>query len=224
MPPKDKKAPPPAGWDLDTLEIIYILIILSALSGTIIPAVLGYLSSGEVTFFGIKIGIIIAFFINNSWLLKFLGLLLAAIFFVLTFVFTKKGDAIWREVKKGLYPDTMDALTGKPLVESNPLKDKWKKIVEYSESNLESNWRLAIIEADIMLADLLNTLNLPGETIGEKLKAVERSDFTTIDSAWEAHKARNMIAHEGQGFLLNQRETRRIISHYEAVFREFYLI
>ena len=60
--------------------------------------------------------------------------------------------------------------------------------------------------------------------MGEKLKAVEKSDFTTIESAWEAHKARNMIAHEGSDFLINQREIHRIISLYEAVFKEFYLI
>jgi hypothetical protein len=75
-----------------------------------------------------------------------------------------------------------------------------------------------------MLDDLLGSLRLPGETMGEKLKAVEKSDFNTIDFAWEAHKARNMIAHEGPEFLLNQRETRRIISLYESVFREFEII
>lgn len=221
---EDKKAPPkPAGWNLDTVEIIYILIIISALFGTIIPAIISYINSGELTFFGIRIGVIFAFFAKNTWFLKFLGFLIAAVAAILTFIFTKKGDAIWREIHKGLYPESMDTAFGK-VVENNPIKDKWKMIVQYSESNIESNWRLAIIEADIILAELLNKLNLPGDTIGEKLKAVERSDFVTIDSAWEAHKARNMIAHEGQGFLLNQRETRHIISHYEAVFREFYLI
>ena len=67
-------------------------------------------------------------------------------------------------------------------------------------------------------------LNLHGDTIGDKLKAVEKSDFLTIDNAWEAHKARNQIAHDGADFQLNQREAMRIISLYESVFREFQMI
>ena len=225
MPPKDKKvAPKPTGWNFDTFEVVYILIILSALLGTIIPAILSYISSGEITFFGIKVGILFKFFADHAWLLKIIGFIIAAVAALLSFIFNKKGDAVWREVRKGLYPETMNFVTGKVTEEVNPLKDRWKVIMEHSESDIESNWRLAIIEADIILGELLDKLNLPGDSIGEKLKAVERSDFNTIDSAWEAHKARNMIAHEGQGFLLNQRETRRIISHYEAVFKEFFLI
>ena len=98
------------------------------------------------------------------------------------------------------------------------------KILTLSESQNQSDWRLAIIEADIILDELLQKLQLPGDTMGEKLKAVEKSDFTTIESAWEAHKARNMIAHNGSDFLINQREIRHIISLYEAVFKEFFLI
>ena len=101
---------------------------------------------------------------------------------------------------------------------------RWRRIVEEAGSETEQNWRLAILEADIMLGEVLDNLSLPGETIGDKLKAVERSDFTTVDLAWEAHKIRNQIAHEGSSFLLNQRETKRILSLYQAVFEEFHII
>ena len=114
--------------------------------------------------------------------------------------------------------------SGDALPEKDPMKEKWEKIIRLSESDNSSDWRLAIIEADIILDNLLEKLQLPGETMGDKLKAVEKSDFLTIEEAWEAHKARNMIAHEGSDFLINQREIRRIISLYEAVFREFRLI
>jgi hypothetical protein len=67
-------------------------------------------------------------------------------------------------------------------------------------------------------------LGYSGETIAEKLKAVEPSDFITIESAWEAHKIRNVIAHEGADFILSEREARRIIDLYRAVFKEFGII
>ncbi len=100
----------------------------------------------------------------------------------------------------------------------------WLRILQHADSTHENDWRLAILEADIILGTLLENMQLPGETMGEKLKAVERSDFTTIDNAWEAHKIRNQIAHEGASFPLNQREAKRVIALYQTVFEEFMVI
>lgn len=101
---------------------------------------------------------------------------------------------------------------------------EWARIEALLDSDNESDWKLAIIEADILLGEMLEKMGLPGETIADRLKAVEKSDFTTIEYAWEAHKIRNSIAHEGKNFLINKREVDRVISLYEAVFKEFKLI
>ena len=108
-----------------------------------------------------------------------------------------------------------------PHVSENP---KWERILVHMDSVNENDWRLAIIEADIMLSELLDVMHLGGDTIGDKLKAVEKSDFTTLDQAWEAHKVRNQIAHDGADFHLSQREAKRVIGMYEAVFKEFQFI
>ncbi|MBA3733548.1 hypothetical protein H0W91_04235 [Patescibacteria group bacterium] len=118
--------------------------------------------------------------------------------------------------RKLMYPEMQSILSAK-----NP---QWERVLAHTESLNENDWRLAIMEADIMLDDLLNKLSLSGETIGEKLKSVEKSDFLTIDNAWEAHKIRNQIAHEGQAFALNQREAKRVIGLYRDVFEEFQTI
>lgn len=106
-------------------------------------------------------------------------------------------------------------------LEVNP---KWERIQTHLDSLNENDWRLAIMEADIMLGEILDNLFLPGETMGEKMKMVEKSDFTTIDLAWEAHKIRNQIAHEGSDFALTSREARRVIDLYKQVFDEFKII
>jgi hypothetical protein len=108
--------------------------------------------------------------------------------------------------------------------EVNKVDPKWKRILALSDSINDSDWRLAIIESDIMLADLLDKLNLSGDTIGDKLKQLDKSDFRTLDNAWEAHKVRNQIAHDGPEFLLTQREVRRVIALYQSVFEEFEMI
>ena len=99
--------------------------------------------------------------------------------------------------------------------------DKWKIIEEHIESENSNDWRLAILEADIMLGEMLDSLGYRGEGIGDQLKSVDKSDFTTIDDAWEAHKIRNLIAHEGASFIITEREARRIIGLYKKVFEEF---
>lgn len=101
---------------------------------------------------------------------------------------------------------------------------RWKKIIEHANTDNSNDWRHAIIEADIMLDELLSVQGYHGNTVGDKLKQVERSDFNSIDLAWEAHKVRNRIAHEGSSHDLNVREVRRVIALYEQVLHEFHYI
>jgi hypothetical protein len=101
---------------------------------------------------------------------------------------------------------------------------RWNRVIEEMSADDERHWRLAILEADIMLNELLDVQGYRGETMGDKMKQVDRADFRSIDLAWEAHKIRNAVAHEGSAHILNQREARRVIGLYEQVFREFKVI
>lgn len=96
---------------------------------------------------------------------------------------------------------------------------RWQRILNLASSPNESDWKVAIIEADNILEEMVETMGYAGDSLGEKMKSIEKSDFTTLDDAWEAHKARNRIAHSSEH--ITQRETKRILSLYEKVFREF---
>ncbi|MCX6712262.1 MAG: hypothetical protein NT041_01050, partial [Candidatus Vogelbacteria bacterium] len=96
----------------------------------------------------------------------------------------------------------------------------WVKIVKLAGSDNPNDWKLAIIEADKMLEVVVNTFSVPGDNMGDKLKNIEKSDFTTLEEAWQAHKVRNRIAHE-HNFHLSQREARIAIDNFEKVFQEF---
>lgn len=111
------------------------------------------------------------------------------------------------------------------LITSEEQKNtRWEQIVEHASSDNPNDWRQAIIECDIMLDEMATIMGYKGEGLGEKLKQIERSDFQTLDLAWEAHKVRNQIAHAGSNFMLTQRETRRVIDLYRQVFEEFKFI
>ena len=103
-------------------------------------------------------------------------------------------------------------------------REKWNRLVDLASSENESDWRLAIIEADTMLDDMIDLMGYEGEGLGEKLKQIDKSSFNTLDKAWDAHKVRNTIAHAGSDYVLTKREVRRVIDLYKQVFEEFEFI
>ena len=159
------------------------------------------------------------FIIGNSreiWIIRIIAIIISVIcgYYIVRYI--KKLIALRKEEKALLYPEFPAT-----VFDVNP---RWKRILDHSESIHENDWRQAIIEADIMLSEVLDNMGLPGDSIGDKLKAADTGSFTTIDNAWEAHKVRNRIAHDGSTFMLTQRLVRETISQYESVFREHKVI
>jgi len=98
---------------------------------------------------------------------------------------------------------------------------RWDAIQKRITENTPESWRVAIIEADILLDETLTNAGYVGTTIGEKLKTANTTSFTTIQDAWEAHKVRNEIAHAGSDFVLTPRVAQETLVRFERVFREF---
>lgn len=94
-------------------------------------------------------------------------------------------------------------------------------VLQHSASDEPSDWKLAIIEADIILDGLLKERGYAGNSLGERLRNITPAQLSSIDDAWEAHKVRNQIAHEGADFILTKRIARETIQRYQRVFAEF---
>lgn len=101
---------------------------------------------------------------------------------------------------------------------------RWRKIVELVDSQNQNDWRQAILDADTVLDEILKKGGYIGDSLGERLTNANKADFQTLDQAWDAHKVRNMIAHDGSSYLLSQHEAKRVINLYKQVFEEFYFI
>lgn len=101
---------------------------------------------------------------------------------------------------------------------------RWEDVLKHSTGATSNDWKLAIIEADILLGELLDKLGYAGASIGEKLKSASPAAFTTINQAWRAHGVRNRIAHESGTFVLSQKEAQETIAQYKMVFDEFKFI
>jgi len=106
----------------------------------------------------------------------------------------------------------------------NVTNRRWANIQSLINSHSINDWKQAIIEADIILDEMLEKMGYKGDSVGDKLQKVERSDFLTLDDAWEGHKIRNRIAHKGSGYILSRDDAERAIESYKKVFTEFYYI
>jgi hypothetical protein len=104
---------------------------------------------------------------------------------------------------------------------AGPKNTRWEHVRELASGTSESDWRLAILEADILLNDLLVDQGYRGESIGERLRDANPLQFRTLDLAWKAHKVRNDIAHAGSEYHLSQRDADATLDLYRRVFEEF---
>ncbi len=99
--------------------------------------------------------------------------------------------------------------------------NRWQSVQAHLESVNPNDWKLAIIEADVLLEKMLNKAGFVGTTIGEKLKSASSRSFTTLEDAWQAHRVRNQIAHGGADFVLTNKVAKETLLMYERVFNEF---
>jgi len=101
---------------------------------------------------------------------------------------------------------------------------QWHYIQTLIESPNESDWRVAIIEADSMLEESLREKGLSGNTVSELLEAAKDSGYRNIQDAWGGHLIRNQIAHDGSDFPLSQVEGRRAIKMFQNFFEDIRII
>lgn len=104
--------------------------------------------------------------------------------------------------------------------EAKEMATQWAVVLNHINSLNPAEWKLGILEADNMLGEILEDLGYRGESIGEKLKSVDPSDMQTYSDAWEAHKVRNQVAHEGSTMDFSAKIARDTINRYEKVFKE----
>lgn len=160
-------------------------------------------------------------FLQQIWnWLQIPAVILTLIFLTLAVYAYIRLHQVREEQKKELAALTLAAQEG---IE-DPVDKRWQRIEALSESPNENDWRQAILNADVMLDEMVVAMGYGGNNLGERMSGIEKSDFTSLDKAWEAHKVRNRIAHEGLDLDLSHREVRRVIGLYKDVFEEFHYI
>lgn len=94
------------------------------------------------------------------------------------------------------------------------LEKQWQKIKLRLETAAESEYKLAIIEADSMLDDILKRMGIGGESLGERFEKINTVTLPNLSEAQEAHKIRNNIVHDPD-YRLSLDEAKKTLAIYE---------
>ena len=146
--------------------------------------------------------------------LKTLGGLLSLILFslfVFNFIRTDKFLRTRANLLKTIVPPE--------AAKESPLGSRWDEIQKHLNSTKEAEWKFAVIEADSLVDYILKSSGYPGDTMGERLKNIDKSQIVTLDCLWEAHKIRNRLAHD-MNYFLRYGEAKRAIQLYEKTLKE----
>lgn len=100
----------------------------------------------------------------------------------------------------------------------SPNRIRWEGIAAQFKTNDPNLWRIAIIDADAMLDEMVSAMGYEGKSFGERLKHMQREGIAWTDAAWDVHLLRNKLAHEGSAYPLNDREAYRAYRIYENLF------
>ncbi|MDD5589749.1 MAG: hypothetical protein PHQ47_01070 [Candidatus Portnoybacteria bacterium] len=98
-------------------------------------------------------------------------------------------------------------------------EQKWNQIKIRIETGDETNLKMAVIEADSMLDEILKRMSLPGKDMGERLEQISKNHLPSIDDVWEAHRLRNTIVHNPD-IGISHKEAEKSIEAYEKALKE----
>ncbi len=77
--------------------------------------------------------------------------------------------------------------------------------------------KLAVIEADKLLDQVLRSLTMPGTTLGERLKSAVYK-YPNIQRVWGAHRLRNQLVHD-TSFEMGGRQARQALDDFKAALK-----
>jgi len=109
--------------------------------------------------------------------------------------------------------DIFEILTYRPVGARKILK-QWTKTKGRLETGLESEYKLAVIESDSTLDEVLKKMGYAGDTIGERLEKINVAVLPNVEEVRNAHKIRNNIVHDPD-YKINSDEAKKAMAIYE---------
>jgi len=123
------------------------------------------------------------------------------------------------EIKKEQFLDNL----GKDYLSRRRSIKGWRQIQKRLISENQNDWKLAILEADHILNEILKMSGYLGTKLEDKLDLITPAQLSNVDEISNVHKIRNKISGD-PSFAVSQEEAREIIDIYKKSFVELNLI
>lgn len=154
-----------------------------------------------------------------------------AVFFVIKmllgiYVVVLLADIILLLVQRGLSGNIREGFTvgmNIPLeltTRKKKTKLRWGAIKKRLEKQEEKEFKIAIIEADEMIGDLVKRLGYPGENLGEVFQNVPEAQIESISKLKKAHEIKNRIVQD-EGFSVSLELAKETLGYFEEFLDEF---
>lgn len=148
---------------------------------------------------------------------------LAGIYAIIVFV-----DIILLLIHAGLGGSLRSTWTGMDIPREFTTKKKqarktWQDIRNKLESANETDYKVAVIEADAFIDDLVSRMGYAGDNFGERLANIPINHIVNIEGMKQAHEVRNRIIHD-ENFALSKEDAEIALGQFEELLKSYQVI
>jgi len=153
---------------------------------------------------------------ENLWWLEILAIAFSILFLWGTAYIINRTNYL--SIKREQYLEVF----GKDHLSRDRSLRAWKQILEKLNSEDTNNWRMAILESDHILNEILKMSGYLGK-MDDKLPKLTAEQLANIEDVRRAHVVRDKI-YRDPSFLITREEAIEVVKIYEQSFRELNLI
>jgi hypothetical protein len=110
-----------------------------------------------------------------------------------------------------------------PSLKKSAYAKRWESIKNRIDEGSISSAKMAVIEADKMLSEVLEKVGYKGKNTAEKIAAVKPGQLIGIEDVIESHSIYKQIV-QNHAFEIEHDELLRVLESYEKVFRGLELL
>lgn len=147
----------------------------------------------------------------SDWLMLIRILFVVATLVLLGFIIFALANTLW--LKRLFVWDLQEILTFRPFGVRRIVRG-WLRIKTRLDTGMESEYKLAVIEADSMLDEILKGMGFDGESLGDRLDRLTLASLPNLKEVKAAHLTRNNIVHD-PNYRLSLDEAKKTIEIFE---------
>ncbi len=110
----------------------------------------------------------------------------------------------------------------RPMITPSKFAKRWDAVMARIETGNPSQYKVAVLEADVIAEEMLGGIGYDGSNMKERLEAVRPGQIVSLERLRAGHDIRNRIIRD-PSFALSREEADSILAGYKSFFDELEL-